>query len=81
MRGTCIDITDRVLADAEKAQIAGRFQSLVESAPDAILVLDSSQQIIGCNPKATEMLGGDPRERPLGEILPSATTPRWQLQR
>ena len=71
MRGTCIDITDRVLADAEKAQIAGRFQSLVESAPDAILVLDSSQQIIGCNPRATEMLGGDPRERPLEEILPT----------
>ncbi len=70
MRGTCIDITDRVLADAEKAQIAARFQSLVESAPDAILVLDSGRQIIGCNPRATEMLGGDPRDRPIEEILP-----------
>ena len=62
MRGTCIDITDRVLADEEKAQIAARFQSLVESAPDAILVLDEDQRILGCNPRAPR----DPRGRPAG---------------
>ena len=71
MRGTCIDITDRVLADAEKAQIAARFQSLVESAPDAILVLDGARQIVGCNPRAIEILGGDPRSHEVTEILPS----------
>ena len=71
MRGTCIDVTDRVLADEEKAQIAARFQSLVESAPDAILVLAPDQRIIGCNPRASEMLGGDPREHAISEILPT----------
>ena len=71
MRGTCIDITDRVLADAEKAQIATRFQSLVESAPDAILVLDGTGQVVGCNPKASEILGGDPREHGVADILPT----------
>ena len=61
MRGTCIDITDRVLADAESVQIAARFQSLVESAPDAILVLDEDQRILERNQQAREMLGGDPQ--------------------
>jgi CheY-like chemotaxis protein len=71
MRGTCIDVTDRVHADAEKAQIAARFQWLVETAPDAILVLDDDQQILSCNPRAREMLGGDPRGHPITEILPT----------
>ncbi|MET0840041.1 MAG: response regulator, partial [Marmoricola sp.] len=71
MRGTCIDVTERMLADQEKAQIATRFQSLVETAPDAILVLDSDHRIISCNPRAREMLGGDPREHPITEILPT----------
>ena len=39
MRGTCVDITDRVLADRERERIATRFQGLVDAAPDAILVL------------------------------------------
>jgi PAS domain S-box-containing protein len=74
MRGTCIDITDRVLADEEKAQIAARFQSLVESAPDAILVLDEDQRIVGCNPMSREVLGGDPLEHNIEEILPAWPT-------
>jgi PAS domain S-box-containing protein len=77
MRGTCIDITDRVLADEEKAQIAARFQSLVESAPDAILVLDEEHRILSCNPTAREMVGGDPRGHSIQEIVPTwpATDP------
>ncbi len=71
MRGTCIDITESVLADEEKAQIAARFQSLVESAPDAILVLDKEQRILGCNAMAREILGGDPMEHDIAEILPA----------
>ena len=71
MRGTCIDVTDRVLADAEKAQIAARFQGLVETAPDAILVLDEEHRILSSNPRARELLGGDPLEHRIEEILPS----------
>ncbi len=66
MRGTCIDVTDRVLADAEKSMIAARFQSLVESAPDAILVLDGEQQVISCNPQGAR----DARGRPAGARHP-----------
>jgi PAS domain S-box-containing protein len=76
MRGTCIDITDRVLADEERVQIAARFQSLVESAPDAILVLDASRRIVECNQRAREVLGGDPKDHQVEEFLP--TWPRTQ---
>ncbi len=69
MRGTCIDITDRVHADEERAQISARFQSLVESAPDAILVLDETQRIVECNQQAREMLGGDPTGHQIQELL------------
>jgi CheY-like chemotaxis protein len=71
MRGTCIDITDRVHADAEKAQIAARFRSLVESAPDAILVLDEDQRILDHNPQARDLIGADPQGHAVTEILPT----------
>ncbi len=50
MRGTCIDITDRVQAEE-------RFRSLVESSPDAILVLDAHGTILEVNGHATALLG------------------------
>lgn len=50
MRGTCIDITDRVQAEE-------RFRSLVESCPDAILVLDVTGTILEVNGHASTILG------------------------
>ena len=70
MRGTCIDITDRVLADRERERIAARFRGLVESAPDAILVLDDEGRVVEANPRAHELLGGEPRGHRIREILP-----------
>ena len=64
MRGTCIDITDRVLADRERERIAARFQGLVDSAPDAILVLGEEQRVLEANQRAHELLGGDPQGSP-----------------
>jgi len=71
MRGTCIDITDRVLVDKERERIAARFQGLVNSAPDAILVLDEDQQVLEANERARELLGGNPQGHRIHEILPS----------
>jgi len=71
MRGTCIDITDRVLADRERARHANQFKSLVNSAPDAILVLDDDQVVVEANQRAQELLGGDARGHRVHEILPS----------
>jgi PAS domain S-box-containing protein len=70
MRGTCIDVTERVLAEQETERAAERFRGLVESSPDAILVLDSRSTILQANGKAAEMLGADPAGHALDEILP-----------
>ena len=49
MRGACVDITERVLADRERERIAARFQGLVDSAPDAILVLGDDLRVMEAN--------------------------------
>ncbi|MFL6022807.1 MAG: response regulator, partial [Marmoricola sp.] len=70
MRGTCIDITDRVLAEQERERVTERFQQLVDAAPEAILVVDSSERIVQANPRANEILGADPVDRSLRDFLP-----------
>lgn len=69
-RGTCIDITDRILAERARETIAARFRGLVESAPDAILVLDDEGRILEANPKAHELLGGSPVGHLIDEVVP-----------
>ncbi|WP_457110755.1 response regulator [Marmoricola sp. URHA0025 HA25] len=73
MRGTCIDITERVLAEHETERAAERFRGLVESSPDAILVLDSRSTILQANGRAAALLGADPAGHALDEILPPET--------
>jgi PAS domain S-box-containing protein len=70
MRGTCIDITERVLAEQETERAAERFRGLVESSPEAILVLDSGRTILQANGKAAALLGADPAGNRLDEIMP-----------
>jgi PAS domain S-box-containing protein len=69
MRGTCVDITDRVLAEEERVRVAARFRSLVESCPDAIVVADGDGLILQANGRAAELLGGDPVGHVMAEIL------------
>jgi PAS domain S-box-containing protein len=68
MRGTCIDITDRVLAERGREHLDARYRSLVEAAPDAILVIDPSGHVLDANPQAREMLRGDPMRRWVGDL-------------
>jgi PAS domain S-box-containing protein len=70
MRGTCIDITERVLAEQETERAVERFRGLVESSPDAILVLDSQAAILQANGRAVDLLDADPSGHTLDEILP-----------
>lgn len=70
MRGTCVDITDRVLAEQERERSASRFRLLVESSPDAVLVLDAEGVVLQANARADEILGGDPVGHHVGEVLP-----------
>lgn len=71
MRGTCIDITERVLAEQERERVSERFRGLVEAAPDAILVSDHDGAVVQANTRAVDLLGGDPTGRMLTEILPA----------
>jgi PAS domain S-box-containing protein len=73
MRGTCIDITDRILAEQERERISERFRGLVEASPDAILVFGSDDQILQANPRAIALLGGDPTGRRMAEVLPGGS--------
>jgi len=70
MRGTCIDITDRVLAEQERERVSERFQRLVDAAPEAIIVADSEECIVQANPRAAEILGADPTDHSLRDFLP-----------
>lgn len=73
MRGTCIDITDRVLAEHARERLSTRFRALVEACPDAIVVFDRTGAIVQANGHAAELLGGDPVGRSVKEILPLPT--------
>jgi PAS domain S-box-containing protein len=69
MRGTCIDITDRIRSEQEKERVGAQFRSLVEASPDAILLLDH-EQIVQANGRATELFGGDPVGHRITALLP-----------
>lgn len=69
MRGTCIDITDRVAAERSREQSAARFSGLVEACPDAILVVDGDGSVVLANHRADALLGGDPVGRGIGDCF------------
>jgi PAS domain S-box-containing protein len=69
MRGTCIDVTDQVLAERLVEESAARFRDLVEASPDAILVLDAGGRVLEANHHATALLGGDPMGRDIVEVV------------
>ncbi len=68
MRGTCIDITDLVLAEQLAARVSARFQALVEASGDAILVLEAGR-IVQTNDRGRALLGGDPVGQPLDQFV------------
>ena len=68
MRGTCIDITDRVLAEQAREASAARFRSLVEASPDAIVVYDDAGVILQANRHANELLHGNPAGRRISDV-------------
>jgi len=73
MRGTCIDITDRILAEQDREHVNERFRKLVGAAPEAILVIDAEEEVVQSNPRAAQVLGSDPTGRRLREFLPLGT--------
>lgn len=68
IRGTCVDVTDRVRAEHDRQRSGARFRGLVEACPDAILVLEGDT-VVMANRRAHELLAGDPVGRLLGDIV------------
>jgi len=50
--------------------VAVDAEQLVGSAPEAIIVVDSTERIVQANPRSTEILGVDPTEYSLRSFLP-----------
>lgn len=69
MRGTCIDVTELILAEQERERVSERFQGLVTASPEAILVVDAQRRIVQANPHAEALLGADPTGHLITEFL------------
>jgi PAS domain S-box-containing protein len=70
IRGTCIDITERVLSDQDRERSATRFRELADLSPDAVVVVGTDGRIAQANRQATELLGGDPVGHQAAALLP-----------
>ncbi len=68
MRGTCIDITDLVLAEQQVERVSARFQAIVEASGDAIMVLEG-RRVVQTNDRARALFGGDPVGQPLDRLV------------
>ena len=72
MRGTSVDITDLVRAQETASRGDRRFRRLVESFPDAILVLDRDRRVVQANLRAEQLFEGDPVGQRMEDLLPGA---------
>lgn len=70
MRGTCLDVTERVQAERERERSSARLRGLVDASPRTILLVDRAGTIVDANPSAHDMLAGDPVGHRLDEVLP-----------
>lgn len=70
MRGTCIDITEQVLAEQERERSAARFRGLVEASPDAIVVVGGDGTVVQTNSRAVDLVGGELVGLRLDALLP-----------
>jgi PAS domain S-box-containing protein len=70
MRGTCIDVTERVLAEQRLEHSVARFEALIETCPDGVLVIDADGIVVHRNERSRALLGGEPIARRLAELVP-----------
>jgi PAS domain S-box-containing protein len=73
MAGVCIDITDRWRDQQEATRAANRFRTLVETAPDAIVVVQRDGRVAGVNRRAAELFAADEAvllDGPVADLLP-----------
>lgn len=59
LHGVCRDVTEEHAARERARSAASRFETLVETSPDAIVVIDSDGRIRSVNPQAERLFGYD----------------------
>ncbi|HVL89980.1 MAG TPA: PAS domain S-box protein [Actinomycetota bacterium] len=57
MVGVCMDVTEQRLAEETSKRESERFRALIESAPDAVLVIDPDGAIVQTNQQAEVLFG------------------------
>ena len=73
MVGICWDITEQKATAAALARSSDRFQRLIESAPDVVLVAAADGTLVQANQRLHDLLGWQPEElvgRPVATVLP-----------
>ncbi|MBC8507059.1 MAG: response regulator [Anaerolineales bacterium] len=74
-----IDISDRVRTEDEAKRQEQYFETLVDSNPVAVVILDLDHQIIGCNPAFEELFGYSISEV-IGENIDDLIVPKEEIQ-
>lgn len=73
MVGICWDITEQKATAEALQRSSQRFQQLIQSAPDVVLVLDDEGRVLQANERLTTVLGWSPMSlvgRPVTDVLP-----------
>src|SRR5258705_6870542 len=84
--GRLVPAIERELADAQSRRARreaegalreseGRYRALIETAPDAILLLDAAARVLVCNAPASRLLGSDSAPGALGTSFLDAAPP------
>ncbi|MDX6197735.1 MAG: hypothetical protein QOJ79_886 [Actinomycetota bacterium] len=78
MVGICWDITEQKETSAALVRSSDRFQTLIQSAPDVVLVVGPDGAILQANDRVQSVLGWSPAEvvgHPVTELLPAGLGP------
>ncbi|MEI7637880.1 MAG: PAS domain S-box protein [Syntrophus sp. (in: bacteria)] len=66
LEGTCMDITDRIMADEQLRESQQRLSDIIEFLPDATLVIDKNGEVIAWN-RTIETMTGIKKEDMIGK--------------
>jgi PAS domain S-box-containing protein len=81
--GTVLDVTERKRAEKELQDSEARYRTLVETSPDAVMLVDFSYRVLTANQRAAAMLDYESpesmqRENVLDRLLPEDRFPVYE---